>query len=165
MHLSPLPSGVRRTSSLHSGHARISKSSLLIAIAFLLIRWEIPRFCRGGSISSTNPGGHLVSCLRSSLHISAALDDASFVGPPLNIPDILSSARLASAADCSPICVTNFRDRTLGFLASKSLDRLKRIGVQYRYRNRESRWAFDPRYSIAIPMRQFYSIRFERLTT
>jgi hypothetical protein len=55
----------------------------------------------------------LVTRPGSSLHISAALDDAGGVGPPLNIPDILSSARLASAADSSPIYTTNFRGGTL----------------------------------------------------
>jgi hypothetical protein len=59
------------------------------------------------------PYGELVSRPGSSLHISAALDDAGGVGPPLNIPDIPSSARLASAADSSPIYTTNFRDGTL----------------------------------------------------
>jgi hypothetical protein len=43
--------------------------------------------------------GKLVSRLRSSLHISAALDDAGVVGPPRNISDIPSSARLAIVAD------------------------------------------------------------------
>ena len=51
----------------------------------------------------------LVSCPGS----SSAIDDAGGVGPPLNIPDIPSSARLASAADGSPIYTTSFRDETL----------------------------------------------------
>jgi hypothetical protein len=38
---------------------------------------------------------------------------AGSVEPPRNIPDILSSARLASAADSSPIYTTNFLYRTL----------------------------------------------------
>jgi hypothetical protein len=54
-----------------------------------------------------------VSRPRNSLHISAALNDAGGVGPPLNIPDIPSSTRLASAADGSPIYTTNFWDRLL----------------------------------------------------
>jgi len=56
---------------------------------------------------------NLVPRPRSSLYISPALDDAGCVGPPLNIPDIPSSARLASAADCSSIYTTNFWDGTL----------------------------------------------------
>ena len=47
--------------------------------------------------------GLLVSRPRNSSYISAALDDAGGVGPPLNIPDILSSARLASAATSSAL--------------------------------------------------------------
>ncbi len=58
-------------------------------------------------------GGHLVSRPRSSLHISPALADAGGIGSPLNIPDISSSACLASAADCSPIYAMNFGDGTL----------------------------------------------------
>src|SRR5512139_474543 len=42
-----------------------------------------------------------------------ARDDAGGVGPPLNIPDILSSARLAAAADSSPLYATDLRDGTL----------------------------------------------------
>ena len=55
----------------------------------------------------------LVSHPGSSSYISTALDDAGSVGPALNFPDILSSARLAGAADRSPIYTTNFRDGTL----------------------------------------------------
>jgi hypothetical protein len=48
-----------------------------------------------------------------SSHISSALDDAGGVGPPLNIPDRPSSARLVSSADGSPIYTTNSWDGTL----------------------------------------------------
>ena len=54
-----------------------------------------------------------MSRLRSPLHISPALDDAGGVDPPRNILDIPSSARLAIAADCSPIYATDFGDGTL----------------------------------------------------
>ncbi len=54
----------------------------------------------------------LVSRFRSPLDISAVLDDAGSVGPPQNIPDILSSARLAGAADSSSIYAMDFGDWT-----------------------------------------------------
>ena len=57
----------------------------------------------------------------SSSYISTALDDAGSVGPPLNIPDILSSARLAGAADRLPIYTTNFWDVTLEELGKKGV--------------------------------------------
>jgi two-component system NtrC family sensor kinase len=63
----------------------------------------------------------IVSHPGSSLHISSAIDDAGGVEPPLNIPDIPSSARLASVADGSPIYTTSFRDRTLGNRPDKRL--------------------------------------------
>jgi hypothetical protein len=54
-----------------------------------------------------------VSRPRSPLHVSPTLDDAGIVEPPLNIPDIASSARLASAADCPRIYARDFWDGTL----------------------------------------------------
>jgi len=59
-------------------------------------------------------GYSLVSRPRSSLHISSAIDDAGGVGLPRNIPDIPSSARLASVADSSPIYTPKLWDGALG---------------------------------------------------
>jgi transcription-repair coupling factor (superfamily II helicase) len=78
----------------------------------ILKEYEIPaHLYRAGD---QDPAEDLVSRPRGSLHISAALDDPGGVGLPRNIPDSPSSARLARAADCSPIYATNLWDGTLG---------------------------------------------------
>ena len=64
-----------------------------------------------GYSNGTKP---IVECLRSSSQYSPALCNPAGVATPRNIPDIPSSSRLGTAADCSPTIATNFSNTPLG---------------------------------------------------